>query len=84
MEAVGAFVHLGGIMPLDLATGKWLGTQGWRQLLTCKKELLDAFDRARQHSRAHEVETYHGIVAEAQFRNWLSDFLPKKYGVTAG
>jgi hypothetical protein len=71
-------------MPIDAATGRLLGTQGWRQLLTCKKELLDAFDRARQHSRAHEIETYHGIVAEAQFRNWLTDFLPKKYGVTAG
>ncbi len=71
-------------MPFDQDTGRWLGTQGWRQLLTCKKELLDAFDRARQHSRAHEVETYHGIVAEAQFRNWLGDFLPKKFGVTAG
>ena len=71
-------------MPIDKETGMFVGTQGWRQLLTCKRELLDAFDRARQHSRAHEVEVYHGIVAEAQFRNWLSDFLPKKYGVTAG
>ena len=71
-------------MNLDEETGRLLGTQGWQQLLTCKKELLDAFDRARQHSRAHEIETYHGIVAEAQLRNWLSDFLPQKYGVTAG
>src|SRR5262249_16659195 len=71
-------------MHFDEATGRVLGTQGWQQLLTCKKERLDAFDRARQHSRPQEVETYHGIVAEAQFRNWLSEFLPKKYGVTAG
>jgi len=60
------------------------GRQGWQQLLTWKQELLDAFDRGRQYALGHEVETYHGLVAEAQFRNWLSEFLPKKFGVTAG
>jgi Domain of unknown function (DUF6602) len=61
-----------------------VGRQGWQQLLTWKRELLDAFDRGRQYARGHEVETYHGSVAEAHFRNWLSEFLPKKFGVTAG
>ncbi|WP_444939396.1 DUF6602 domain-containing protein [Microbulbifer sp. JMSA002] len=58
--------------------------QGWKQFLTSRKEMLDAFDRAREKSRIHEVETYHGRVAEAEFRKWLSSFLPKRYGVTAG
>jgi hypothetical protein len=46
--------------------------------------MLDAFDRAREQSRIHEVETYHGIVAESEFRKWLESFLPARYGVTAG
>ena len=27
---------------------------------------------------------YHGKVAEASFRQWLSEFMPKRFGVTAG
>jgi hypothetical protein len=56
--------------------------QGWKQFLTSKKEMLDAFDQAREKAEAHEVETYHGKVAEARFREWLSRFLPKRYDVT--
>jgi hypothetical protein len=58
--------------------------QGWRQFLTGRKEMLDAFDRAREQSRAHEVETFHGRVAEAAFRKWLAEFLPGRFGVTSG
>jgi hypothetical protein len=71
-----------------MPSGNWkqrrAGTQGWRQFLTAKKTMLAAYDSARTHARAHEVETYHGKVAEAEFRKWLTTFLPKKYGVTAG
>src|SRR5262245_34828011 len=59
-------------------------SQGWEQLLTGRREILDAYDRARQQARAHEVETYHGKVAEAAFRKWLAEFLPKRYAVTSG
>jgi len=59
-------------------------SQGWKQFLTARTEMLDAFDRAREKAGSHEVETYHGKVAEAEFRKWLSSFLPKKYGVTPG
>ena len=59
-------------------------TQGWKQFLTSRKEMLDAHDRAREQAKAHKVETYHGNVAEAELRNWLSSFLPKRYGVTSG
>lgn len=58
--------------------------QGWKQFLTSRKEMLDAFDRAREKARAHEVEVLHGRVAEAELRKWLSGFLPKRYGVTPG
>lgn len=59
-------------------------SQGWKQFLTSRKEMLDSFDKAREHSRIHKVQTYHGNVAEAEFRKWLSKFLPKKYAVTSG
>ncbi len=57
---------------------------GARQFLAERIRLLDEYDRARTHSRAHEVETYHGNVAEASVRAWLDRFLPKRYGVTPG
>ncbi|MGD0820981.1 MAG: DUF6602 domain-containing protein [Desulfomonilia bacterium] len=28
--------------------------------------------------------TFHGKVAEAEFRKWLASFLPKRYGITSG
>lgn len=59
-------------------------SQGWKQILTARKEMLDAYDRAREQARSHEVETYHGAVAEAACRKWLGSFLPKRYGVTSG
>lgn len=46
--------------------------------------MLDTFDNAKRKSKAHKVLTQHGRVAEAALRNWLSSFLPKKYGVTSG
>lgn len=58
--------------------------QGWKQFLTSRKEMLDAYDRAREKAKAHQVETFHGKVAEAELRKWLSGFLPKRYGVTSG
>jgi len=58
--------------------------QGWKQFLTSRKEMLDAYDRAREKAKSHEVETFRGKVAEAELRKWLSSFLPKRYGVTSG
>jgi hypothetical protein len=59
-------------------------SQGWKQFLTSRHEILDAYDRARERAKSHDVETYHGRVAEAQLRTWLSGFLPKRYRVTSG
>jgi len=59
-------------------------SQGWKQFLTGRQEILAVYDRAREQARMHEVETYHGNVAEAAFRKWLSGFLPKRYAVTSG
>jgi len=60
------------------------GVQGWKQVHNQRKELLDHFDAAKAQSKGHEVETWHGVVAEAEFRKWLTGFLPKRYGVSPG
>jgi hypothetical protein len=62
----------------------FVGVQGRKQFLTAKREMLNAYDEAREKARAHKTETFHGRVAEAEFRKWLSEFLPKRYGVTSG
>lgn len=58
--------------------------QGWKQFLTARDEMLSAYDRARELSKKREVQTGHGLTAEAEFRKWLINFLPKRYGVTSG
>lgn len=58
--------------------------QGWKQFLMARDEMLAAYDRAREMSRKRAVQTEHGNVAEAEFRRWLTNFLPKRYGVTSG
>jgi hypothetical protein len=58
--------------------------QGWRQFLTTKTRMLAAYDIAKEQGSNSHVKTRHGLVAEAEFRKWLSEFLPKRYGVTSG
>lgn len=58
--------------------------QGWKQFLIARDEMLAAYDRAKTISKKRQVQTEHGNVAEAEFRKWLSNFLPKKYAVTSG
>ena len=58
--------------------------QGWKQFLTARDEMLAAYDSARIKSSNRPVKVNHGNVAEAEFRKWLINFLPKRYGVTAG
>lgn len=57
---------------------------GWDQICAERTKILSTFDHARTHSRSHEVEVYHGHVAQSEIRRWLTEFLPKKYGVTSG
>lgn len=59
-------------------------SQGGLQFLTLRKEMLDIYDKAKIQSKKDKVQTKHGNVAEAAFRKWLGDFLPKKYAVTSG
>jgi hypothetical protein len=59
-------------------------SQGWRQILTSQKKILDDYDQALEQGRARKVATAHGNIFEAAVRSWLQDFLPKGYGVTSG
>lgn len=61
-----------------------VGTIGWKQFIASKRGMIDKFDRAKEMDKAHKTNVYRGIVAEAAFRDWLSQFLPKKFGVTSG
>lgn len=61
-----------------------MGIQGLKQFLAVKQEMLAQYEVAKIYSKANIVKASHGNVAEAMLRNWLSEFLPKRYGVTSG
>lgn len=61
-----------------------IGTQGWQQFLARKQEMLYQYDLAKIYSKSHIVQVSHGNVAEASFRRFLTEFLPKRYGVCSG
>ena len=46
--------------------------------------MLNAYDLAKEWSSSHKVRVLHGKVGEAVVRDWLTRFLPKRYGVTSG
>ncbi|MFP4088475.1 MAG: DUF6602 domain-containing protein [Desulfobacteraceae bacterium] len=49
-----------------------------------KKRLLDHYDQAKIQAADDAVITEHGFVAEDLAREWLTSFLPKKFGVCKG
>jgi len=61
-----------------------LAAQGWKQFLAAKTRMLAAYDLARDLENNKLVKARHGRVAEAQFRKWLGEFLPKRYAATSG
>lgn len=71
-------------MTMKSNTPERIGTQGWQQFLASKQEMLYQYDLAKIYSQSHIVQVSHGNVAEASFRRWLSEFLPKRYGVCSG
>lgn len=63
---------------------KLYGFFGWKELLNSRNKLLSEFDAAKGDSVSQPVMTHHGVAGEAIIRDWLSTFLPKKFGVTSG
>jgi hypothetical protein len=49
-----------------------------------KKKLLDVYDQAKIQTSDDAVKTEHGFVAEDLVRDWLTSFLPKRFGVCKG
>lgn len=60
------------------------GTFGWEEFVRQKKDILSVYDAAKESGKNRPVRTEHGSVGEGKFREWLSEFLPKKYAVTSG
>lgn len=56
----------------------------WQQFLIGRKHVLAQYDAGLAHAKDRPVATHHGNVAEAAVRDWLTTFLPKRFGVTAG
>jgi hypothetical protein len=67
-----------------MSNRRFTGSSAWEQMIGQQMSLLAKFDEAKRQARGHEVQTYHGRVAEASFRDWLGNFLPKRFGVTSG
>ncbi len=60
------------------------GQHGWREFLSNRQQLLAEYDRSREQTTNRPVKVAHGVAFEAAVRRWFSEFLPKKFGVTAG
>ncbi|MCW9708264.1 DUF6602 domain-containing protein [Fodinibius salsisoli] len=67
-----------------MGSKKGFNTQGWKQFLTQRKQIIDAYDQAKAKGGLKKVQTDHGNVLEAEFRKWLEKFLPKRFAVTSG
>ena len=57
---------------------------GADSILAERSKLLSLYDTAKAQCADDPVKVEHGNVAEEIFRNYLSRFLPKKYGVAKG
>lgn len=68
----------------NIVLSKRYGTIGWQEFLRQKKDILNEYDSAKESNANRPVQTEHGNVAEASFRKWLREYLPKKYGITSG
>lgn len=60
------------------------GQHGWREFSRNREDLLSEFDKSIELNSNRPVRVAHGVSLEASLRRWLSEFLPKKFGVTSG
>jgi hypothetical protein len=63
---------------------KVFGMAGWRQFLQNRRDILCEVDKLLEQTSNRPIRTAHGEAGEAKVREWLSEFLPKKYAVTSG
>ena len=57
---------------------------GVNLLVEERESLLSEYDIAIRKGKSDPAKTAHGVTAESLFRQFLADFLPKKFGVTKG
>jgi hypothetical protein len=60
------------------------GFFGSHEFNTNRREMLGAYFEAKRRNENRPVRTEHGTAAEAKLRAWLSESLPRKFGVTSG
>lgn len=60
------------------------GQHGWKEFHRNRKDILSEFDKILEQTVNRPIQVAHGQGVEAYLRKWLSEFLPKKYGVTSG
>jgi hypothetical protein len=60
------------------------GQHGWKEFHRNRKNILDEYQKLLELTENRPVQVAHGQGVEAYIRKWLSEFLPKKYGVTSG
>jgi hypothetical protein len=65
-------------------SSKRYGMVGWQEFASNRTEILGKFDLAKTQESSRPIKTAHGVTGEAAIREWLSVFLPTKYGVTSG
>lgn len=65
-------------------TMKYITNNGFEEFLGNKLRLIKLFELAKIQTKHRAIKTSYGESAEAEIREWFSDFLPKKYGVTSG
>ena len=60
------------------------GQHGWKEFHRNRKDILAEYDKILEQTANRPIKVAHGQGVEAYIRKWLSEFLPKKYGVTSG
>mgnify|MGYP000137000612 CR=1 FL=1 len=60
------------------------GQHGWKEFHRNRKDILAELDRILELIENRPIQVAHGQAVEAFLRKWLTEFLPKKYGVTSG
>ena len=60
------------------------GQPGWKEFLRNRKDILEHLDSIREQAERRPVKAAHGLALEARIRRWLTEFLPRKYGITSG
>lgn len=62
----------------------YFGQYGWREFNRNRLDILAELDKIIEQTKNRPIKVAHGNGVEAILRKWLSEFLPKKYGVTSG